>query len=436
MDLNVLTLRHAKTVVKLALRKLVGPRPSSPPAPPAAEADGQELIDVGDLIARSSIDELNRAADEYFAKLSDWSFHLAKPFSNISDTPHLLINLGTAIQMMRLAPGLRILDFGAGTGWTSRYLTQLGCEVILLDVSKTALDIARDLYGRQPVIGSQPEPRYLEFDGRRIDLPDGSVERILSFDAFHHAPNPYNVIREFGRVLAPGGIAAFVEPGPEHSKSAQSQSEMRNFGVIENDVDIHAIARAAREAGFSDLRLAAFNIPPYHVSLDEYDDLLQGGETYLRWAEATRAFLRNARSFYLVREGDERLDSRYGEGLAASIEIEMANSAGAGSAIPGRATVTNVGSALWLPSGTVPAGVSLGCHLYEAGGGEIAHDYHWAHLAEPPRRIEPGETVEIAFELPALSAGHYMLEFDCVADRVMWFAQGGSRAVRIDVEVG
>lgn len=439
MDLNTVTLRHPRTLVRLAWKKLLrtlrgepAPDAASPePAPPSADA----LIDPKALIAQHSIEDLNRTAEEYFSSLGSWDYHLAKPFSTVADAPGLLINFATMLQGLRLKPGLRLLDFGAGTGWTSRYLTQLGCEVIVLDVSPTALEIAEELYRRQQVIGDQPAPRFLRYDGHKIDLPDASVERILCFDAFHHAPNPYDVLREFARILTPGGIAAFAEPGPEHSKTAQSQHEMRTYGVLENDIDIHAIWKTAQEVGFTEIKLAAYNVPQFAVSLEKYDELLAGGETYLRWSEFTRAFLGNVRNFFLIREGEEALDSRGTEGLAATITIDAPVEVLAGAPIPIRATVTNSGRATWLPSPAIPGGVSLGCHLRDAAGQVKAHDHHWQPLTGPPRPVEPGESIDLAFEVPALSAGEYTLEFDCVADRVCWFAQVGSKPVQAAVAV-
>lgn len=436
MDLNVLTLRHPLTLAKLAFRKLGRMAASKNAPPPPGTETGAPLIDVNELIRSRSVEELNDLAEGYFSSLRNWDFHLAKPFGGIGDAPALLINFATMLQGLRLAPWLKVLDFGAGSGWTSRYLTQLGCEVFLLDVSPTALDIAKDAYRRQPPIGSPPEPHFLVYDGHRIDLPDQSVDRILSFDAFHHAPDPELVLREFARVLRPGGIAAFAEPGPNHSRTPQSQFEMRTYGVIEADIHIEKIWEMARAAGFARIELAAYNIPPFHVSLEKYDDLLSGGETFLRWAESTRGFLRDVRNFFLFREGEEALDSRQAtDALRASIEVELPATAEAGAAVPVRATVTNTGRATWLPSGAGPGEVALGTHLYDRTGALRTFDLHWARLSEPPRPIEPGETVAIEFALPPLPAGSFEIEFDCVAEKVCWFAQVGSPTRKLPIEV-
>jgi len=65
------------------------------------------------------------------------------------------------------------------------------------------------------------------------------------------------------RVLKPGAIAGFHEPGPNHSKSAGSQYEMRNFNVLEDDIDIGKIWSLAKEMGFFRLRLGVYS--PYPV---------------------------------------------------------------------------------------------------------------------------------------------------------------------------
>ena len=217
-----------------------------------------ELIDVRQRIATYSVEELNATADAYFARLDNWDYLLAKPLAQIGESPELLQCFAHVVDGLNLAQDMTVLDFGAGACWTSRFLTQLGLQVIALDVSASALHIGEALYQRMPVIGDQPKARFLPFDGYRIDLPDASVDRISCWEAFHHVPNTAHVLREMVRVLKPGGIAGFSEPGPTHSRAPQSQAEMRNYRVIENDVVVEDIWRDAKAAGFADIRIAAF----------------------------------------------------------------------------------------------------------------------------------------------------------------------------------
>ncbi len=393
-------------------------------------------VNVKALVDRTSIQALNESAEEYFASLNNWDDHLAKPFSTPGDAPRLLVNLSTLLHGLRLKPGTTVLEFGAGTGWLSRQITQLGCRAILLDVSPTALNIARELYRRQPVAGPRPSPEFLVFDGRRIDLPDASVDRIVSFDAFHHLSNPEEVLREFGRVLKPGGIAGFAEPGARHSHSPMSQFEMRTYGVVENDIDVHALWRVAQQCGFADLKLAIFNGPPFYVSLAEYVDFLAAGPTSERWLTATRVFQRDVRNFFLFKAGSEPLDSRALDGLAATISVtRAAKELEEGQPITLDVAVTNAGQARWLPGDAEYGGVQVGAHLYGPDGRMRKFDFHAEPLTNPPRPVEPGETIRLRMTLPTLSAGLYEIEMDCVASRVTWFAQAGSKTAVVRIEV-
>ena len=55
---------------------------------------------------------------------------------------------------------------------------------------------------------------------------------------------------------------------------------------------------------------------------------------------------------------------------------------------------------------------------------------------ELPRRVEPGEEIELALLVTAPSVpGRYQLELDMVQDGVGWFAQRGSGTLRLPVEV-
>jgi SAM-dependent methyltransferase len=400
--------------------------------------DGEPIaqsIDVKALIQETSLDVLNRAAEEYFASLRNWDDHLAKPFGAIVETPRLLVNLSTVLHGLRLRPGDTVLEFGAGTGWLSRALTQLGCRAILLDVSATALEMAAELYRRQPVVGDRPAPEFVQFDGRSIPLPDASVDRIVSFDALHHAPNPADVIREFARILKPGGIAAFSEPGARHSRSPMSQFEMRTYSVVENDIDVHALWRTAQEHGFSAIKLAVFNGPPFYVSLAEFEDFLAAGQTSERWLTATRVHQRDVRSFFMFKGGGEPIDSRSMEGLSAEVVLKDPGTVAEGKPVMLDVTLRNTGTALWLPADAPHGAVGLGVHVHGATGRRVPLDGEVFPIGTPASGVPPGGSISCRIELPALAAGSYRVEVDAVAVGVGWFSQVGSKTKGITLEV-
>ena len=396
-----------------------------------------ELIDVQSLMAAKSVAEHCRIAEEYFAQLGDWTHHLSKPFGSIDETPQLLINFAVVLQGLQLCPGMTVLEFGAGTCWAARILTQLGCKVIAVDVSPTALSIGQELYERHPPIGDRPAPQFLLFDGQRIELPDQSVERVICLDAFHHVPNPKQVLAELARVLEPGGIAGFAEPGPEHSKTAQSQYEMKTHGVVENDIDMRAIWRDAQISGFTDLKLAIFQVQPMYAALAQFEDFLQGGKSAKKYTQATRDFLGNQRNFFLYKGAPKPRDSRYRQGLTALISITpTAVIVSEGEVIKLNAVVRNNSDAVWLPRSAGLGAVMLGCHVRHADGTVFRESYHWEPLStDDDRPVQPGETLKFEFRLPGLPRGRYLIEFDMVSNDVCWFAINGSQVARIEAEV-
>ena len=419
--------------ILFAERRLApGTRPSPATSRAAVAAARDEQADV---TSAEDIERSNRAAEVYFSSLTDWSHHLAKPFSQPEETPVLLMNLAVMLQSMRLTPGMRVLDFGAGSGWLSRFFARMGCHVVVCDVSETALKMARELFERQPPIRPELPPEFLRFDGRRIDLPDASLDRIVCFDAFHHAPNPRAMIGEFGRLLVDGGMAVFAEPGPRHAGAPRSQFESQTYGVVERDVDVHDLWRAAPAHGFTDLCMSVFHGLPFQVSLDRYEELLAGGAIQEEWLASTRKFLRHVRHFALIKGGAARADSRSADGLACEIRATAPTAATAGIPVVVDATVTNIGTSTWLAATAPRGGVSLGAHLYDAAGSLISFDFHTQPLTDPPREIAAGETVRCEFVLPPLGEGEYRIEIDCVSSHVTWFALAGSRPALLVVRV-
>jgi SAM-dependent methyltransferase len=421
-------------------RRLLKPEaPARPPdpvaAPTAAPAPVVDptLIRPEDIVARYSIAELCETAEEYYRRVPDPLPLMAKPFAFLHETPEMLENLGRLLSGLRLGTTMTVLDFGAGTCWLSRALTQMQCRTIAVDTSASALAIGRRLFAEYPPIGAALlEPQFLHFDGRRLALPDASVDRIACFDAFHHVPNQAEVLAEFGRVLRPGGIAGFSEPGRHHSRQPQSQYEMRNHRVLENDIDLNRIFELASAAGFTAISVKL--LTDTEVSLDDYNGVFASPPPEaLRgrvWSDTHDTTFN--RSIFFLHKGTQALDSRGREGLAHAITIddnEYTVTGGAPARIP--ITLRNTGTARWIHAhGGIHGTVRLGAHLLDAAGALVDIDHFRTFL---PASVEPGAELRMTVEVPVPADRTSVLVFDLVAEGVTWFENAGSRPVSVTV---
>lgn len=115
------------------------------------------------------------------------------------------------VALTGLRKGQRVVDLGAGTGAVTRLLaeqvaSQPGAEVIAVEPSETALEVAR---------------RNLEnFSGAVIRFVQGSAERLSQLvrrpvdaiffcNAIHLIPEKEHVVQEVRRTLAEGGVFSF-----------------------------------------------------------------------------------------------------------------------------------------------------------------------------------------------------------------------------------
>ena len=397
-------------------------------SPPILE---ETRIKPADVIARYTVEELIATADDYYRAVSDPTTLTSRPFAYLHEAPVMLQCLGALFAGLQLGKTMTVLDFGAGPCWLSRLLAQLNCQPICCDVSVAALEIGRRLFADHPPIGKIAfAPTFLRFDGHRLELADESIDRIVSFDAFHHVPNVAEVICEFGRVLRPGGIAGFSEPGGHHSQSPQAQSEMRDHRVLENDVDLSAIFSAARSAGFTHLTVRVAN--DLEVSLEDYEAIVERrGDAVERAIWNNTCETMRSRAVFFLHKGELRRDSRSHVGLAHAIGTSsLDRNVPRGAPLAIEAVITNTGQAAWLSTNPHGIGtVRIATHLYDSDARLIAVDHSRHDL---PHDVPPGESIHVNIEVPLPVDGSFVVGVDLVAEGVIWFEHVGSKPVMIN----
>jgi SAM-dependent methyltransferase len=99
------------------------------------------------------------------------------------------------------------IDIGCGVGRFTRALAARARSVRGIDVSPRMLELARENNGHLANV------EWIEGDGASLaPIPDASADACFSYVVFQHIPDPevtYGYVREMGRVLRPGGWAAF-----------------------------------------------------------------------------------------------------------------------------------------------------------------------------------------------------------------------------------
>lgn len=401
----------------------------------AAEVADPGFVDVKRLIAELSDEELMHSADQYFAKMTLASEQCLKPFSNPSDAVYLTRHLGLVLEAADLMRGARVLDFGCATGWLTLGLAQMGCHAVGVDISPAALKLAE---GQKAAPTARPRRGTAEFhvyDGVRLPLADASLDRVVCFDAFHHVKDQRATLMEFARVLKPGGRAAFMEPGPEHSRTPLSQAEMSMYKVIENDVSMEAIAGFAAEAGFDEPQMLVQFQGPFTVAVGEFNEWARDGLPLRRVAAVKQTLerqLTNGQCFYM-QKGSGLDDSRRPDGLAAELTLRSASLA----PLAGRAgvrleiEVRNSGRRHWLRR-RGPGQVNVGVHVLAASGAVISNDHARLALPAGDAAVAPGEALLVHGTVPLPAGEDMVLRLDLVAELVTWFAdQGGTQPLRV-----
>jgi SAM-dependent methyltransferase len=175
----------------------------------------------------------------------------------------------------------RSLEIGAGTGYFTLNLLRAGmiAEATCSDISPGMLTALRANAERLGL-----EVRTEQVDAERLPFADESFDLVLGHAVLHHIPDLERAFAEFARVLAPGGTVLFAgEPSrygdrlarvPKRAAGALAPLWRRALGAraaaphdeqvpdaaLEGFVDVHAfspgeLARAARSAGFADVRI-------------------------------------------------------------------------------------------------------------------------------------------------------------------------------------
>lgn len=107
----------------------------------------------------------------------------------------------TLLRDLPLSPRATIVDVGCGPGFNLTLLAKYG-TVIGVDPNPAARRLASQTTGARVLDGS----------ATCLPLPDHSVDLITCLDVIEHVENDGAALREFFRVLRPGGVVLLLTP--------------------------------------------------------------------------------------------------------------------------------------------------------------------------------------------------------------------------------
>jgi 2-polyprenyl-3-methyl-5-hydroxy-6-metoxy-1,4-benzoquinol methylase len=382
-------------------------------------------IDVKQRIATLSNCQLLRSADSYFSKFTTNSIQFKKPFSDPTQSTQLTQHLGMLFRAAELFRGAKVLDFGCGTGWLSLGIAQMGCDISGIDISPSAVGLAEKLKASRHM-PSDGSLSFCTYDGDSLPFLDETFDRIVCFDSFHHVRNQQASLREFSRVLKQGGRIAFVEPGPEHSKTFASQTEMANYNVIENDIDLPRLSEWAGQLGMNTPQILLQFQHPVQVGIEDFNIFVKEGISRKASKNLLRTLLdgiTDTQCFY-IQKGHAKKDSRQVETLEAELNLISAKyeTGTSSSLIKFTMSLRNTGRGCWLTS-PGSGQVKLGVQLFSLDGLLINLDYDRFKVTEPSVEVNQEVLIRGVVHLPALD--NYQLRFDLVAEDVAWLSHIG-----------
>jgi len=116
-----------------------------------------------------------------------------------------------------LQPGERVLDVGTGTGIAAAAARGAGRNVVGIDAAEGMLALARR---------EAPDVTFARMDFHHLSFADASFDVVLAAHALLFADDEAAALREWRRVVRPGGRLSLSVPGPEAAAPSAIYAEI------------------------------------------------------------------------------------------------------------------------------------------------------------------------------------------------------------------
>lgn len=127
---------------------------------------------------------------------------------------------------LRLGSGSRLLDIACGSGGPSIDMAvRTGCHVTGLDVESAGIAQAKAAAEARS-LAERTDFRVADCGGT-LPFADGTFDAVLCVDAINHLPDRFGTLKEWARVLRPGGLLLFTDPVLVTGPVAKAELDLR-----------------------------------------------------------------------------------------------------------------------------------------------------------------------------------------------------------------
>ena len=136
-----------------------------------------------------------------------------------------------AIDLLDPGDDDRVLDVGCGTGFATEGLLERTERVHGLDQSRHQLERAWAKFGKNDRV------RFYCGDAERLPFADDAFDAVWSSGSIEYWPDPVAALREFRRVVRPGGGVLVVGPDAPHSSVFERVADAIMLFYDEDEAD-------------------------------------------------------------------------------------------------------------------------------------------------------------------------------------------------------
>jgi ubiquinone/menaquinone biosynthesis C-methylase UbiE len=164
------------------------------------------------------------------------------------------LNPDEVVEELKIAPGMKIADFGCGSGYLAFSLakkTGSDGKVYAIDVLPSALESIRSQAKLRNIYNIEPVRADLEMPGS-LKLPDESCDMVVMANILFQAKKKAEVVSEANRILKSEGAMVFLEWRPDAKigpPSAGMSVSAESVKKIVKELKLNLILEREFEAG-------------------------------------------------------------------------------------------------------------------------------------------------------------------------------------------